>query len=281
MCGSDNFCIRLLIFGSVVLVAGIIGAGVMGGYVADTNGNRELLYDNCTTKSTYWGSHSCSYECYCDTKGNCITCYYTCYDGYVIATVPKVSINSNPMNVISSKDTKQEVTNYLQAYYPNGSIFRCYYNSNAESQNSLNIQLSPYDANTKYIVGLVFLGIAAAVLGIWIIFELVAWCPLMIDAIADCCGGCRTSMRGKIHKIQSDRQNKRLARERINADIKAQQEATNRLASYHPSVAEMMPPPLRTTNSSNSSAPPLETKDLYQEPPIYYAQTPVAPPLDE
>lgn len=248
----NNFCLRLLIFGGLFLLFGIIGLLCFtAGYVNNTNFNYGLTKTSCVTNSTYVVADTCSYTCNCDNNGkNCNTCYYTCYDGYVVAIITGITLGS-PFEVVGNLKQYSDVSAYLNTNYPIRSSFSCYYNSNANITGQVQIYLNPKDAQSSYIAGLVFCGFAATVLLIWIIIELFAFLPLVFEgisnAISDCCDTCRRKRAVKQAKHDL---------EQAIEDKKAQ--------SYKPSSEDFLPPQLSSDEQIVPSAPPLtESSKIY------------------
>lgn len=151
---------RLIIFGSVFLLFGLIGMLCMtAGYVANTNNNNALISDTCITQAYSVVAKQCSYTCNCDSKGqNCHTCYYTCFDGFIFVNITNI-VNSYRIYVLTA-DRVSDIDYTLSINYPIQKPFTCF----RTTQQPISVRLSMYDANSSFIAGIVFLSFAAATL---------------------------------------------------------------------------------------------------------------------
>jgi len=282
MCDGDGCC-RLVIFGPIFLVFALIGMLCLtAGYVNNTNFNNNLSKGTCVTKSTYVLADTCSYTCNCvtDSQGHstCHTCYYTCYDGYVVAAIDGVTQGS-AFEAVSSLQTTYDATNYLNANYPTGKLFTCYY-TGANSTGQVQVYLNPKDANSSYIAGLVFCGLAAAVLLAYVIVELIVCGPALCDCFASCCYNCRRS-----------RENRRLARETRHKTEKQERDQENERKELE---LELKKKELEIQKQQLDQSFAARPEDFTPPPPMYNPNaypptassgeqliTPSAPPLSE
>ena len=189
---QEYFYLRLLIFGLLFLLFGLIGMLCMtAGYINNSNKNSQLVQGTCVTQSHAVIGKTCSYTCNCNDD-ICHTCYRPCYDGYINVNIQNI-VTMAPIYIITLISSPYDVNNYLTTFYPISGEFRCYYSGSNET--SVQVQINLNDANSSFIAGLVFLSLAAVVLLIWIIFEMIAFCPSFLssfgDYIAGCCGHCK------------------------------------------------------------------------------------------
>ena len=248
----DNFCVRLLIFGLPCLVFGLIGMLCFtAGFVANTNFNNGLSRATCITKSTQVKANTCSYKCNCDGDGNCQTCHYTCYDGYVTAAIQSITLGTQ-FQVINSLKTSFDVSNYLDTNYPINSEFTCYYNSNVNTTGRLEIYLGPKDAQSSYIAGLVFCGFAATVLLVWIIVEIIICIPSCMDSVSDCCNNIRRN--GQMKKAERNR----VKEQKMANKLREEELTRSKEESYKPTKEDYeAPPAINDLDQPAPSAPPL------------------------
>lgn len=223
MCTSnecrDNTCCYFIIFGIIFVVFGLIGMLCFtAGYINNKNFNEQQTIATCTVVSSYVQSDTCSYSCNCDGS-SCSTCYYTCYNGVVYASIPSVT-SSSPVTVVYYLDKSSQVTSYLQYRYPNGASFICYYNTNFQSSGSVQIKLGLRDYTTSFYVGIVFCSLAAVTLLVFLIFMAYGYLPIFFECIGDCFVSCCFTIKTRLNENKRNRQLKKKQRE----DIKKQQE---------------------------------------------------------
>ena len=224
MC-QDDCCCRFAIFGPISIVFALIGMLCLtAGYYNNSNFNSGLTKATCVVGTSYVVTDQCSYPCNCYTNNNnawvCQTCYYTCYNGDVVAAIAGVTPGSI-LEVISGLDTSNDVLNYLNGVYPNGKSFTCFYNSNSNNTGQTDIYLGTKDAIDSFIAGLVFCGLACVVLLTYLIIEIIAGdcsiCDFMnfiCGPCLDCFNDCDDSCRRARLRHRASRQSAKLARAR-------------------------------------------------------------------
>ena len=77
MCNDDYAGFRVLVVGITLLVAGLIGMGCLVGFKVNSDANARLVPAMCTPIDypVVFKPLGCSYQCNCDSQGNCATCY--------------------------------------------------------------------------------------------------------------------------------------------------------------------------------------------------------------
>lgn len=174
-------CTHVLVFGSIVLVFGIIMAGCFIGATVNSNNNQRLVPASCKTESTAIVTTSCTNACCTfDANNQCMSCTYTCYDGYVTASIPNITTSTSFR--ACNYDFSSSVNAYLNVNFPVGRTFGCFYTFDGSV---VSIRLSYYPVQTVWIAGYVMGGIAATALLVWIVWELVVWLP-QIDWCRPC-----------------------------------------------------------------------------------------------
>jgi len=275
----ESFGCRAVIFGSLFLLFGLIGMLCMtAGYVVNTNFDNGLKKTTCTTLSSYVLAAQCSYSCFCNSNGKCQVCYYTCYNCWVVALIAGVTPGST-LQVASGLQSTIDATSFLSIDYPNNGTFTCYYNYN--STGPVNIYLNQRDAQSSFVAGLVFCGLAAAVLLVWIIIEIVAFLPEILDTIEGCCGACfgacgacfgacGTCRHNCATKLNRAKENRRAAKEaKAVADARAAQiafeEAERKRREFVPTAEDYAPP----STQAPPSAPPLRDSVVTENIEVY------------
>jgi len=264
----DNFCCRLVILGPITLLFGLVGMLCFtAGYINNSNFNSGLSKTTCTVRATSVVADTCYYTCNCDNDGkNCQSCPYTCYDGYVTASISGITLGSS-FEVIHGFKFSNDVTNYLNTNYPNGTLFTCYYNTNANITGQAQIYLNPKDSQSSYIAGLVFCGLAATSLLIWIIIELFAFAPVLFGEIGEGISNCCYSCRRKIDQRQAAIDDKQ--RYALEQDLERKRHELEKTDVTNVTPEDFIPP-------SYSNMP-----EQYYQPPVNYSEKPSAPPLTE
>lgn len=172
---------KLLVFGLPALVCALIGMLCLTtGYVGNSNKNAQLSEATCGTLSYSIRARLCSYTCNCDSQGkNCQTCTYPCFDGYIVVAIQNV-VTGATILVTQGARASNDVLVLMQTNYPINGTFRCFYSGIGASAQ---VYLSMFDADTSFIVGLVFCGLACLFLLIWF----GTYVPDMLHACSGCC----------------------------------------------------------------------------------------------
>lgn len=258
MCDSDC-CVRALIFGLIALVFGLVGMLCMtAGYVNNTNFNDDITKATCVVVSSTVQAGTCTESCNCNGN-NCGICTFTCFNAIVTASIAGVTSGST-VEVVGGLLTPSDATAYLAADFPNGASFVCFYNTNANNTGQVSIFLSERNAESSFIAGLVFCGLTAATILIWIVVEIIVCGP----DIADCCRSCFQAL-----SCVSCRQQCRIALQRRRA---AKQAATEQKAA----IEEQK----RVAEEEKRRQFDPQPED-FSVPPNPYAQPPTAPPSEE
>ena len=136
MCDDECCCCSTVILGPIFGVFALIGLLCMtAGYVNNMNMNNAMVAAVCQTMSYQIQPDSCYRGCCStDSNGKCIGCYYTCYSGYVTASIQNITTGSTIK--VYTNDLYNNVNAYLSVTYPTGKLFSCYYTYNTKRASS-------------------------------------------------------------------------------------------------------------------------------------------------
>lgn len=282
MCDEECCCCSSVILGPTFGVFALIGMLCMtAGYVNNMNKNAAMVPATCNAISYQIQPDSCYRGCCSvDSNNKCIGCYYTCYSGFVTASIQDITPGSTFK--VYTNDQYSNVNAFLSVNYPSGKLFSCFY---TYTGSAVAIALGLNDVQGPYIAGLVFLGLAAAVGLVWLVIAFptllsccFGCCSDMCDRCTDPCRSCKR--RRQIAKEHDDEQRVMDAKREADRKSKINQELQDiensivqppshstqfsQNPDYVPSqqtmteiVVDEYSPPQIDSNAPHASAPPL------------------------
>lgn len=158
----------------------VIAIGCLIGYYVNDSINANYTETTGFVVDHSVKSHQCSYECHChddcrtDKDGHrhctrhCDTCYYTCYDGVVYADWDCTIDNSTASlcegydTVVSSRDSRGEVYDYMLHNYPIGKNITLYakHGSNPTRNPENGMMVSLWPTTSVWTASMVFFGLS-------------------------------------------------------------------------------------------------------------------------
>lgn len=205
MCEGDNCVLGWILGGAFVLFA-VIGAFLIGtGWALGNQKNGNLVAAVCVTSNYLSVTSSCFVSCCShDAEGDCLSCFRTCYHGYLLVNITNVASESKLQSGTTFVSSVSILAD-MKVAYPVGTEKNCYYDRTTAipgiATAGVSVQWTLIPTYDFFIAAMVMFAFA----GVCIIAACVFICPWLLsdcrsNCLSDCLSDCRARHQGKRRK---------------------------------------------------------------------------------
>lgn len=231
MCGVSGLFHAII--GVVFLLFAIIGAFLIGlGWARGNEINAQLVAATCISDGYLVETGSCTVNCCThDSDGDCVSCFRTCYNGYLLVNITGVA-NDARLFVGSTFVSRVSILADMTIAYPVAKAVACYYDRTTAIPGietaGVAVQWTLNYTYGFFIAAMVMFAFAATALLVWIIVVCIVVCDELspFDFIFDCFRACGT----ECDNLKQKRQEKKQLRMQAQRDrMQAEREAEDRI----------------------------------------------------